>query len=168
MWPVIILAVIGLTFWQRDNIKQAIGLNMTTKELIRAYYPLTVQHGTANGIEPTLILAVIKQESNGNPKAQGPTGDFGLMQITQPALTDYNNANHTSLFINDLLTPEINIKVGSWYLSNLFRNTGNWKMAVRAYNVGLGNIKTKLNAGVSYADSVFNHENTIKNEMWSV
>jgi len=168
MWPVLVIAVIALAVWQKDNIKQVLGVSMTTKELIQAYYPLTVQHGTAYGVEPSLLLAVIKQESDGNAKAQGPTGDYGLMQITQPALTDYNTATNNHLFLSDMLKPENNIKVGAWYLSLMFRNTGNWRQAVRAYNAGLSRVQTKLNAGVSYADSVFNHENTIKNEMWSV
>lgn len=168
MWPIIIVGLLALAVWQKDNIKELIGVNMTTKRLIDLYFSTVTQFSTQYDVEPSLVLAVIKQESDGNPKAQGPTGDFGLMQITQPALTDFNRYHNTQFTLSDLLDPSPNIRVGTWYLSTLFKQTQDWRLAVQSYNAGLSRVMKNNTAGADYADSVFIHQNTINNEMWSV
>jgi soluble lytic murein transglycosylase len=139
---------------------------MNIKQMVAAYMTPVSHYATAFGVEPSLIFAVIRQESQGEPNAKGSTGDFGLMQITQPALTDFNVAHNTTYKLEELFDADLNIKVGSWFLSHLYKQTADWRTAVRAYNAGLGRVQKSSTAGVDYANSVFIHQNAINNEMW--
>lgn len=92
-----------------------------------------------NGLTAATIKGIIRQESNWNAKAHGDRslggGAIGLMQIRQPALTDFNRANGTSYKLDDLFYPTINVQVGTWYLGTLAKKHGVTK-AIEMYNVG--------------------------------
>lgn len=89
------------------------------------------------------VIAMIQVESGGNPFAIGGTNDFGLMQITKPALTDFNKQNGTRWTLFDVwIDPRRNIQVGVWYLSWLIDQfNGDMRLAVSAYNQGIGNVR---------------------------
>ena len=58
-------------------------------------------------------------ESNFNPKAVNSIGAVGLYQIMSGALSDYNRLTGSNLTEEDLLSPDINIKVRNWYINHL-------------------------------------------------
>ena len=96
----------------------------------------------------SLIDAIIQVESGGRPKAESPKGARGLMQITQPALTDYNTAFKTVLTMDDMFKPDLSTKVGSWYLTQripqmlkAFDIPVNLENTLWAYNAGIGRVK---------------------------
>jgi len=99
--------------------------------------------GEKNGVPFEILKAVVKKESNFNPKAwnderkKGDDSDdaIGLMQIRQGALTDYNRAHGTTWMIAALYDPEINLEVGSWYLGSLIKKHG-INPGIEMYNVG--------------------------------
>lgn len=111
--------------------------------IISVYRRLVEKYAETFGVDKTFVYAIIKQESDGFPFAVGITEDFGLMQITQPALTDYNRSNGSTLTLFDVwISPETNIKVGTWYFSWLVSQFGNdYEKAVSAYNQGIGNVR---------------------------
>ena len=84
-------------------------------------------------IDPLLILAVVAQESRGNPNARGrgrsgrETGAMGLMGARFGLIIESTE---------DLLRPEVNVAVGSAYLIRLLGKYGNLKHALMAYNLG--------------------------------
>ena len=72
-----------------------------------------------NNIDPALALAIAKNESGFNPNTVGPTGDYGVMQLTAPALADINQALGTNYSLSDnnvRFDPELNIRLGMTYL----------------------------------------------------
>ena len=94
-------------------------------------------------LDPLIILAVVKQESRGNPLARGrfQTGKFsgalGLMQIKLE--TAKKMGNRFGLVIEseeDLMRPEVNVVLGSAYLIRLIGKYGNLREALVAYNLG--------------------------------
>jgi soluble lytic murein transglycosylase-like protein len=94
-------------------------------------------------LDPLMILAVVAQESRGNPLARGrfQTGRFsgaiGLMQIKLE--TAKSMGRRFGLIVEgeeDLLRPEVNVVVGSAYLIRLIGKYGNWREALVAYNLG--------------------------------
>lgn len=120
-------------------------------------------------VDEYIIYAIIKHESGGDSKALGQTGDYGLMQITQMCLDDFNKlvlSNQGGYTLNDMLEPFANILVGTWFFSSLmikFRNLEykeRVKKSLAAYNAGYnGALNGK---GVEYAEKVLKQLEIVK------
>lgn len=89
------------------------------------------------GVDAKLVNAVIKAESAGNARAVSPVGARGLMQLMP--------ATARELGVSDSFDPEQNVMGGTKYLSQLLkRYHGNRRLALAAYNWGMGNVEKRL------------------------
>jgi len=96
---------------------------------IKKYDPLIARSAEKHGLDPALIKAVIKAESNFNHQAVSPKGARGLMQLMP--------ATASSLQVDDSFHPEKNIDGGVRYLRYLIRLfNGDLRLALAAYNAG--------------------------------
>ena len=85
------------------------------------------------GVDPNIVKAIIKEESNGNPNAVGDGGEsIGLMQI-QPR---WHRAKIEELGIVNLYDPQENVILGCSILSDLYDKYGNYEDALSVYNSG--------------------------------
>ena len=84
------------------------------------------------GLDWTLLMAVIQQESQFDIHAKSDGGDFGLMQI--------NRINHPALSvtlgIHDFLDPKDNVRAGAYMLRDLFDKYGDTNKVLMAYQMG--------------------------------
>jgi len=104
------------------------------------------------GLPPSLIAAVMLQESGGDPKSYSSSGAVGLMQvmprdglaaefmcINGPCFADRPT-------IKELQDPDFNIHYGSRMLAKLFAKHGSYREALFRYG--------PMNIGYHYADLV--------------
>ena len=89
------------------------------------------------GLDPSWVFAVARQESAMDPMARSPVGALGLMQV-MPA-TGREIARQLRADVSDrslLLQPETNIRFGAHYLRQMLDRFDNPVLATAAYNAG--------------------------------
>ena len=101
------------------------------------------------GVNPWLMVALIRVESGGNPDAVSYKGARGLPQI-MPA-TGIQIARELEVkwegpeMLHDV---ENSVRFGTYYLSKLLeRFEGNYEVALSAYNWGPSHIASRINKG---------------------
>lgn len=102
-------------------------------------------------VDPYLVLSVIKAESNFNKNATSNKEAYGLMQLLYSTAKEVNEETKTveELNIDDLYKEEINIVIGTKYISNLIKQyNGNYHLALCAYNAGCGNVNKWIEQGI--------------------
>jgi len=106
----------------------------------------------AYGLEPTLLAALINQESGGNPYTVNPDSSAtGLGQLTRAAVADVFKT--TGITVN-VFDPTSNITGTAAYLAQQIKATGNIFDGLRAYNQGLSGATNDPNAGAGYANAI--------------
>ena len=109
------------------------------------------------------ILKVAVVESSGRWWIVSSTGNVGLMQIGEGALSDYNRHHKTYLTLNDMKRPLASLAVGKWYLEHLGRIIMNEFPEIKdmlliesyqtiAYHSGIGNLRKWVSRGGRYED----------------
>ena len=143
----VVLSLAGWRLWRSDAVQMRF-------VYMWPYQNEIVTYARRNDIDPFLVAAVIKNESEFRPGAVSPVGAVGMMQIMpetgewiagQMGLADYS--------VDSLYNPGINIRMGCWYLSELkFEFRDNLLLMMMAYNAGRGNTHGWMNAnGWDYA-----------------
>lgn len=107
-----------------------------------AYADLIVKYANENDLDPFLVMAVIKVESNFVPEAHSGFAG-GLMQLTEETAA-WNAKDMDIKYEYDYMDPEINIKFGCHYLKHLIDVYENLDTALAAYNGGMGNVNSWL------------------------
>lgn len=118
----------------------------------RKIYPLKykesiIKYSTQYNLDPHLVMAVIWVESKYEPKATSRKDARGLMQIIPPTGQWIAKEIGLETYSDDLLyEPDINIRMGCWYLSYLLKVfEEDIELALAAYNGGMGNVRKWLN-----------------------
>lgn len=126
--------------WYNSGIITTISGNLWDHLSLR--FPLAYQEefakvASSTNLEPSLIMAVARQESAFAEHAKSSAGAMGLMQLmpqTAQQTAKLTGVKHTE---SDLFNPEHNILLGSHYLSHLMQQyDGNRILAAAAYNAG--------------------------------
>lgn len=103
-----------------------------------------------HGLPALLVLALIEQESGFRPKARGPGGSLGLMQL-MPQSARAVAAQHGIPWqgANTLHDPVKNVRLGVLYLAEMREAFGSTDLAMAAYNIGPGALQKRLARGKS-------------------
>ena len=109
----------------------------------RGYWKHVSGKAKRYGLDPYLVLAVIREESRFNPKATSRSNAKGLMQIIPP--TGQGIAKNLKLSryrTQRLYEIPLNVEMGTYYLSNQIKNfSDNIYLALAGYNGGPNRIK---------------------------
>ncbi|HEX3035878.1 MAG TPA: lytic transglycosylase domain-containing protein [Thermodesulfobacteriota bacterium] len=143
----------------RSSPKSLLGSTKYSKK-----YDYQIQNtATWYGVDPYLVKAVIKVESNFNSDAVSPKGAIGVMQLMPGTAKDQG--------VNNPFDPLDNIKGGVKYLNRLMKMfNGNLELALAGYNAGQ-NAVVKYGykippyaETVSYVKKVLFHYNNLKED----
>lgn len=108
-----------------------------------AWWDTVLRWSRTYGVDPYLVLAVIREESGFSPTAVSSSDARGLMQLL-PSTARWIAEEKLKIPYreSDLFTPEYNIRLGTWYLRYLLDQFGgDLAWAVAAYNGGPGNLR---------------------------
>lgn len=105
-------------------------------------------------VDPLLVFAIIKAESNFNPNVVSSSKAIGLMQLMDATAEELaRKLDITFTKESSLYDPELNIKLGTKYFSDLLKEyKQNTLLALTSYNAGKGNVKRWIEQGVIKED----------------
>ncbi|HVS21566.1 MAG TPA: transglycosylase SLT domain-containing protein [Pyrinomonadaceae bacterium] len=116
-----------------------------------------VNEAKKRGLDPRLILAIMKQESRFKPNAKSPSAARGLLQLTFDAAQKYaKRAGVNQLTEDSLYLPGTSIAIGCEYLGQLSRMFAGLPEAIAAsYNGGEDNVARWLARSNQNDEGVF-------------
>ncbi|HHW15045.1 MAG TPA: lytic transglycosylase domain-containing protein [Firmicutes bacterium] len=143
----------GSRHWLLGLLAAAVflGTLATSRPVLRLFFPIHYASFIAEAartyrLDPHLLGALIRVESSFNPYARSVKGAVGLMQL-MPGTADWIAAQRglPPLEPTELVTPEVNIDYGSWYLRTLLTEfKEDPVLALAAYNSGRGTVRSWL------------------------
>ena len=97
-------------------------------------------------VDPSLIYAVVRQESHFNPRAKSGRGARGLMQLMPrtAAMVGEDRSLRRRSGQHTLFKPEVSLELGGRYIRHLMNNAdvkGDLFKMLAAYNAGPGNLR---------------------------
>ena len=96
------------------------------------------------GLDRSLVLAIVKVESNFNSRAVSEANCKGLMQISEQTFVYVCKMYNLSFSYNEVFRPEVNLNVGCAYLNYLFQRFSSKNEVLCAYNAGEGRVSSWL------------------------
>lgn len=131
----------GWLWWAAAFVVVCGGLFWGNREFGRQHRTTAYLHERAafyaqeQGLEVSLVNAVIEAESSWDWRAESSVGAKGLMQVTDIALEDVKRLE--GIDDGNLFEVDYNLRVGTLYLAYLFdRFDGDITLAVAAYHMG--------------------------------
>jgi soluble lytic murein transglycosylase len=127
------------------------------------YYSMIDKTARAHQMDPALIRAVVKAESDYNPRAVSSAGALGLMQLMPGTAQD--------LAVNNPFDPEENVRGGVQYLRYLLtRFNGDTSLALAAYHAGEQRVERHngvppIEATQTYVKRVLNYHKKYRQTM---
>jgi soluble lytic murein transglycosylase len=103
----------------------------------RAYEPLIEQVANEMQVPPAFVRAVAREESSFNPEAVSPALAYGLIQLIRPTARTHAQTLGLPSDAASLKKPEINLRIGSHFIQELWRRYApNPAIVPAAYNAG--------------------------------
>ncbi|MFB6365488.1 lytic transglycosylase domain-containing protein [Paenibacillus elgii] len=146
-----------MSFWRKKRVFALLLLTfiiflfLSSNYVGRMLYPIHYeqeirQNAAKYNLDPFLVAAVIRVESNYLTETESKKGATGMMQL-MPDTANWiiDKARFNEEFKTTLNDPAVSIELGSWYLNWLFKQFNGNRIAVLAgYNAGHGKVNRWL------------------------
>lgn len=110
---------------------------------------LVERHARRHGLDPLLLAALIRQESEFNPRAVSSAQAYGLMQVVPATGRRLARILRLRYRPSLLLQPDYNLRLGTYYFRKLLDEYGGRpEPALAAFNAG----KTRVDAWLGWYD----------------
>jgi soluble lytic murein transglycosylase len=136
-----------LTLRAGRQMRDLVGLQGLPRAAQKHVYPagwgdLVAEEAARYGVDPLLVLAMMRQESSFDPRAQSGAQAMGLTQvIPSTARSIASRLGRDDFALGDLFKPAVSVEFGTWFLSQLMVDyRGRLFPALTAYNAGGGNV----------------------------
>ncbi len=133
---------IGVTWGERALVEKSLEL---AYKLVypRPFMEYVLISAKEFNVDPYLIWAVMKVESDYRPLSVSRAGAVGLLQIMPDTAKEISRALNQTMRNEDLKEPQTNIRFGSYYISFLQGiYKGNLDKVLASYNAGLGTVSS--------------------------
>jgi soluble lytic murein transglycosylase len=138
----LLLVLVGVLLWSSDLLEQW---------LYPIQYHQEIKKSAMNhDLNPLLVAAIIRAESNYKPHLVSKKGAVGLMQL-MPDTAEWaaGRMGIDPPVLAQLHEPQLNIEIGCWYLQSLYDQfDGNEVVMIAAYNAGPTNVRRWLDEGI--------------------
>ena len=140
----IFLTIIILVIINFGNIK-----NYFLRKIYKIDYKEYVEkYSEEYEVDKYLVYSIIKAESNFKEDSISNKGAKGLMQLMPSTAEEIAKKIEIQVDENNILNPEININLGTKYISGLISKYENIGLALAAYNAGSGNVNSWIEQGI--------------------
>ncbi|KAA8999742.1 lytic transglycosylase domain-containing protein [Paenibacillus spiritus] len=132
-----------------------IGVLFLSTNWMSWFYPIHYKddirrHSVTYQVDPFLVAAIIRVETNYKPGRESRKGAIGLMQLMpDTAKWALEKAKLPDVSMDRLKKePSANIELGAWYLGSLLQQfDGNRTAVIAAYNAGPGKVQSWIDEG---------------------
>src|SRR5205085_2985173 len=117
------------------------------------YQSALIKYGRMRALDPYVVAALIRQESEFNPAAVSRANAYGLTQVMPATGRSLAKQSGMDDFRDDMLfDPEINLRLGTLHLRSMLDQWGGkWEETLASYNAGKRRVQEWL-ARASYSE----------------
>ncbi|HYK18909.1 MAG TPA: transglycosylase SLT domain-containing protein [Bryobacteraceae bacterium] len=140
----------------------SLSLDSAPEKFWRLAFPLPYQKQLEEfcrplSLDPFLVAALIRQESEFNPKAVSRSNARGLTQVMPSTGRELSRKLRIPRYQTSMLfTPETNLKIGTYYLKALSDQLeGKWEATLASYNAGKSRVLAWLGSGTFHEPAEF-------------
>src|SRR5712691_9753329 len=136
-----------LTLRVGRQMRDLVGLAALPRAAQKQVYPagwgdLVAEQAARFGVDPLLMLAMMRQESSFDPRAQSGAHALGLTQVVPTTASSIaSRLGRVDFALSDLLKPAVSVEFGTSFMSQLLGDyKGRVFPALAAYDAGGGNV----------------------------
>jgi soluble lytic murein transglycosylase len=140
----------------------SLSLDSAPEKFWRLAFPLPYQKQLEDfcrplSLDPFIVAALIRQESEFNPKAVSRSNARGLTQVMPATGRELSRKLRIPRYQTSMLfTPETNLKIGTYYLKALSDQLeGKWEATLASYNAGKSRVLAWLGTGTFHEPAEF-------------
>ena len=140
----------------------SLSLDNAPDKFWRLAFPLPYRHSLEEysrqqSLDPFLVAALIRQESEFNTKAVSPSNARGLTQVMPSTGRQLSRQLKIPRYSTRMLfSPDMNLKIGTYYLKELSNQLqGKWEETLASYNAGKSRVNSWTNLATFHEPAEF-------------